>query len=133
MRPVLLLIVLAATACGGGAETVRTSPETPADTSLVVEYRADQDADVQRWTLTCEPVGGDHPDAEGACRQLAAADAPFTPVPADAICTEQYGGPQTATVRGTYRGEPVDLELSRVNGCSISQWDALVPLVPASS
>ena len=47
-------------------------------------------------------------------------------------CTEQYGGPQTAHVVGRWSGEPVDLELSRVDGCRISQWDALVPLVPAA-
>lgn len=109
-----------------------TAP-TAAATSLTVEHRPDEGAEVQRWTLTCDPVGGDHLQAAEACRVLAGLDDPFAPVPADAVCTEQYGGPQTATVRGTYRGEPVDLALSRVNGCYISQWERLVPLVPAAS
>ena len=82
-----------------------------------------------RWTLTCDPAGGDHPDPEAACRALAATAEPFAPVPDDALCTQQYGGPQTATVRGTYRGEAVDLALSRVDGCRISQWDALGALL----
>ena len=132
MRVALLLPLLLVAACGGGTDTVRSEPDEPA-TSLVVEYTADEGAPVQRWTLTCDPVGGDHPEAEAACEKLAAAEQPFTPVPSDAICTEQYGGPQKATVRGTYQGEQVDLELSRINGCYISQWDALVPLVPAAS
>ena len=135
MRVALLVPLLLLAACGGGSDTVRSEPNEPAEpaTSLVVEYTADEGASPQRWTLTCDPVGGDHPDAEAACQKLGAAEQPFTPVPSDAICTEQYGGPQKATVRGTYRGEQVDLQLSRINGCYISQWEALVPLVPAAS
>jgi hypothetical protein len=75
-------------------------------------------------------VEGDLPDAEAACAHLDGLDEPFAPIPADAVCTEQYGGPQTAHVTGLWRGEPVDLELSRVNGCTISQWDRLGPLLP---
>ena len=47
------------------------------------------------------------------------------------LCTQQYGGPQTAHVTGRWSGEPVDLELTRVDGCRISQWDSLGPLLPA--
>lgn len=104
-------------ACGG-TETVGAP-----GTSLVVEQ------DGRRTTLTCDPPGGDHPQPEQACGVLDALE----PLPSDALCTEQYGGPQTATVRGTVRGRPVDLALSRTDGCRIAQWDRLVPLVPAPS
>ncbi len=78
------------------------------------------------YTLTCEPVGGDHPDAEGACAALAAAGTGvFGPVPKDQMCTEIYGGPQTAVVAGTLAGQPVTARFSRTNGCEISRWDAL--------
>src|SRR5215208_4963356 len=30
------------------------------------------------------------------------------PVPANVACTHQYGGPETASVKGTLRGEPVE-------------------------
>ena len=109
---------------------MRTEPGT---TTLEITYSADEGAEVQRWTLTCEPTGGDHPDAERACADLAAEQEPFAPIPADAMCTEIWGGPQTATVRGTYRGAPVDLELSRVNGCFIDQWERLGALLPPPS
>ena len=48
---------------------------------------------------------------------------PFAPVPSDAMCTEIYGGPQTATVTGTLRGEPVNARFSRTDGCQIARWD----------
>ena len=124
--PLVPLLLLAACA---GSQTVSAPEPSTAATSLVVEVVAEQGAEPTRWTLTCEPAGGDHPDAEAACRALAATREPFAPVPADALCTQQYGGPQTATVRGTYRGQPVDLALSRVDGCRIAQWDALRALL----
>ena len=133
MRTLALLPLLLVVACSG-PDTVSAPPASPAGspaaaTSLVVEVVTTPGAAPIRWTLTCDPPGGDHPAPEAACRVLAAAPAPFAPVPADALCTQQYGGPQTATVRGTYRGEPVDLALSRVDGCRISQWDALGALL----
>ena len=129
MRPVALLPLLLLAACAGSETVSAPEPSPAAETSLVVEVVTAQGAEPTRWTLTCAPAGGDHPDPEAACRALAAAPEPFAPVPADALCTQQYGGPQTATVRGTYRGQPVDLALSRVDGCRIAQWDALRALL----
>ena len=131
MRLVLLVPLSLLVGCGG-SDSVSTSPPGPT-TSLQVVHSSDDGAAPQRWTLTCEPAGGDHPDAEAACRDLAAEPEPFAPIPADAVCTEIYGGPQTATVRGTYRGSPVDLELSRINGCFIAQWERVGALLPAPS
>jgi hypothetical protein len=33
-----------------------------------------------------------------------------------------YGGPQTARVRGTYRGRKVEAVFNRKNGCEIARW-----------
>ena len=129
MRAPVLLLVLALAGCGGESVTDQVRSDGAA-TELVVEVVAREGAAAQRWTLTCDPAGGDHPDPEAACRDLAAADAPFAPLPTDLICTEQYGGPQTARITGTHRGEPVDVSLSRIDGCRISQWDALGAVLP---
>ncbi len=87
---------------------------------------------VERFTLVCgDAAEGDHPDAGAACAHLAELDDPFAPLPEDAVCTEQYGGPQTAVVRGVHSGQPVQLELSRTDGCRISQWDGLGTLLSA--
>ena len=125
--PLLPLLLLAAAGCSsGGDDTVGTA----ARTELVIEFSRDRGAPVERLMLTCDPTGGDHPDAEQACADLAAAPAPFAPLPADRVCTQIYGGPQTATVTGTYRGERVRLELSRTDGCRIAQWDGLGAVLP---
>jgi hypothetical protein len=103
-----------------------------ADNDLQVEVDLGDGAGMRTWTLTCVGfVEGDHPAAEAACDHLRDMEDPFTPIPEDAICTQQYGGPETARVVGRWGGEPVELELSRVNGCRIDQWNSLVPLVPA--
>jgi hypothetical protein len=110
-------------AAGGGT--------SQAEDDLVVEYDAGDGSPLESWSLTCAgTVSGSHPDAEAACAHLAGLDDPFAPLPADIVCTEQYGGPQSAHVAGLWGGDPVDIELSRVDGCRISQWDALGPLLP---
>ena len=82
------------------------------------------------WTLVCAGTAeGSHPDPEAACAHLQGLEVPFAALPSDVACTEQYGGPETAHVTGVWGGEPVDLELARSNGCTISQWSSLGPLL----
>jgi hypothetical protein len=139
----LLTAVLAACADsppatdGGGSDASGTSDPaagggtSQAENDLVVEYDAGDGSPLESWSLTCVgTASGSHPDVEAACTHLAGLDDPFAPLPADVVCTEQYGGPQSAHVAGRWGGDPVDIELSRVDGCRISQWDALGPLLP---
>ncbi len=44
-------------------------------------------------------------------------------------CTQVYGGAQTATVTGTWRGERVDARYARNDGCQIARWDRIAPLL----
>ena len=132
----LLLLVPAAlllAACGtsrGSASDASNSPGA-AERNLVVQVDRGDGTPVERYTLACgDEARGDHPQPAAACARVLRMEEPFRPLPADSVCTQQYGGPQTARVTGTWQGDPVDLELSRVDGCAISQWDALVPLVP---
>lgn len=133
------LIVLAACASGSGTQagdgptggSAPTVGSDPTRRELLVEVDRGDGSPVERYTLTCGvPVEGDLPDAAAACTHLQGLDDPFAPLAADMVCTEQYGGPQTAHLTGRWQGEPVDLELSRTNGCRISQWDRLGPLLP---
>ena len=144
LLPSIALVALL-TACaspygnaGAGGSTAPTDPADPAaggidqaDNDLMIELDRGDGTEPESWTLTCVGfVEGSHPDAEAACEHLATVEDPFAPLPTDLVCTEQYGGPQTAHVFGRWNGEPVDLELSRTDGCRISQWDALGPLLP---
>lgn len=98
------------------------------DSELTVTVRSAAGKAEQTFRLRCDPPDGDHPDPDAACAALRSASAALRPVPKDQGCTEIYGGPQTATVRGRWRGEPVDARFSRTNGCEIARWDALAPL-----
>ncbi|GGJ83161.1 hypothetical protein GCM10011583_13560 [Streptomyces camponoticapitis] len=88
------------------------------------------------YELRCGPAAGTHPEAASACARLdeIAADGkdPFTPVPKGQMCTMQMGGPATARVTGTWQGRSVDATFSRKNGCEISRWQNLVPVLPAA-
>jgi hypothetical protein len=113
-----------------------TKPAPPADGSpaqadltVVVDDGAGGSS---TWTLTCADgqAGGTLPTAADACAQLAAVGPQALAEPAaDRMCTEIYGGPQTATITGTFAGSPVDVALSRTNGCEIGRWDELSALV----
>lgn len=87
-----------------------------------------------RYELECEPAGGTHPSAESACGRLEELareqEDPFAPVPADQMCTHQFGGPATARVTGTWQGRHIDATFNRSNGCEISRWRTLEPVLP---
>lgn len=65
----------------------------------------------------------------GICAWLAVdGKAVFAPPATNQICTEQYGGPEVATVTGTFDGDAVSATFSRTNGCEIARFDAAAPL-----
>jgi hypothetical protein len=104
-----------------------------ANVSLTVRYD-DGAHHRHRATLTCR---GGSARATGwlarsparACRR--ARRLPAAPRP-DRICTQIYGGPQTARITGRVGARRVDRRLSRTDGCQIDEWDRMVPLVPSS-
>ena len=130
MKPRLAVAVLAVaaagalTACGSGTEN---GPGTL--TELTITVRESPQSAPQTWTLTCDPPGGTHPDPSAACAQLAALPAPFAQTPKDMACTQIYGGPQTATVTGTYRSAPVEATFSQTDGCEIARWDRVAEVL----
>ena len=46
------------------------------------------------------------------------------PVPKDKACTQIYGGPETASITGTWRGQPVMSRFARNDGCQIRSLEA---------
>jgi Tol biopolymer transport system component len=84
----------------------------------------------QRWTLACQPARGTLPRRARACRLLLAMRRPFRPVPPGTACTEIYGGPQVAEVRGRFRGRRVSAQFTRTDGCQIERWNRVGFLFP---
>ena len=97
----------------------------------IVVWPQGLDGPSQRWTLRCGPTGGTLPARAAACRRLDALANPFRRVPTNAICTEIYGGPQVARIVGKHHGRRIWVQIQRRNGCEISRWDRLRPLLPA--
>lgn len=130
MRIAALIALLFAVGCGAGASSV--AAVEPAATELKIAYWPEgRDAGpARRWTLRCGPAAGTLPQRAAACRKLGAMKSPFAPIPRDAICTDQYGGPQVALITGTFRGRPVWTRLANRNGCEISRFKRLSFLVP---
>ena len=52
--------------------------------------------------------------------------------PPGQACTEIYGGPDTATIRGTFQGGAVAQDFHRNNGCGIADWELFVPMLGRS-
>jgi hypothetical protein len=121
MRFSVALIVCAAmiAACGEDDEPAGTSL---ADLTVQVEPGG------KRAVVRC-----DAPEDSELCREVAGLDAKvFEPTPGNVACTQQYGGPETATVTGTFRGQPVDARFSRQNGCEIARWQDASALLEAA-
>ena len=111
----------------GGDQTGKSA------TKLTITVRMGPSADPIKRTLTCDPVGGDAPNAAAACAGLAKVSAakggdPFAPTPKGQMCTQIFGGPQTATVKGTYKGKKVDATFGRKNGCEVKRWNDLAAI-----
>jgi len=116
----LIALILLAGGCGD------SQPAAGPQTSLSITVVADAGAPPNVLTLTCDPAGGNHPQPAQACAALGRAGATvFDPVPKDQACTMIYGGPQTAKVTGTYKGNRVDATFKRTNGCEIARWEKL--------
>ncbi|MET7742129.1 SSI family serine proteinase inhibitor [Streptomyces sp. NPDC005385] len=108
-------------------------PEDSGDRLTVTVHDAGNGAD-GTYELDCHPAGGSHPRPAEACDLLDGNTTwgkdLFAPVPPDALCTMQYGGPATAHVTGTWAGRPVDARYDRTNGCEISRWNTMIPFLP---
>lgn len=104
------------------------SPAGPA-TDLTIKVKASAQTPAKTSTLTCDPPAGTVRDPAAACAALSRATDPFAPVPKGQQCTMIYGGPEEATVTGTWKGKRVDARFNRKNGCELSRWTGLDPVL----
>jgi Subtilisin inhibitor-like len=126
MLALVAVMAVAITGLAGGSATA-TSAKT---VSLTITYWDDEQnpAAFERWTLRCNPVGGTLSNRKRACVKLSTlALGAFARVPEGAICTQIYGGPQKAVVKGTIGSTRIWSSFRRRNGCEIERWSRFSP------
>jgi hypothetical protein len=124
---VLIGLALAAAGCGKDDEQPAAVPSF-ADLTVTVDRDGDGGAAAKVLQVRCTPAT-DSRECAALAEMKAKAFAPTSPKLA---CTELYGGPQVATVKGTLHGEPVNARLSRTNGCEIARWNAAKTVLEAA-
>lgn len=131
------------------AETTDPAPSPPAgpplgsgpgqgNAELSIMVKASDSATPVGYTLVCQ--GGEpaaeskHPTAAEACAALKDNPSLLSPPPpsSERACTQQYGGPQTATVTGMVDGTAVEASFSLRDGCEIGAWNAAEDILGAS-
>lgn len=107
---------------------VPTPGQGNAELSILV--KANADSAPASYTLVCleglPSAESKHPSAAAACTALKNNPALLErPPKSGQACTQQYGGPQTATVTGAVDGKAVESSYSLTDGCEISAWNAV--------
>jgi len=113
--------------------SIATPSTATADTQLQISVwpQGYASAEVHRYRLACAPAQGTVPRPGRACTMLSRLGAAaFAPTPKTTVCTDIWGGPAKARVRGVVDGQAIDARLSLVNGCEISRWNRLAAVVP---
>ncbi|KAI8356769.1 subtilisin inhibitor [Choanephora cucurbitarum] len=71
-----------------------------------------------KYTLSCSPVGGNHPHRQEACNALKKCGGNLNAItPSTVPCPALYA-PVTVTIEGTYGGKPVQLKKEYSNACT---------------
>jgi hypothetical protein len=126
-RLVLGLVVIAVAGCGSDEASQAGGP-TGKLANLTITVDRDGAKGAQKpLVLDLDCAKPTDSQACGAAAGVSAAD--LRPTAADVACTEIYGGPEEATIKGTIRGEDVDATFTRTNGCEIARWDRVKALL----
>jgi len=119
------------TACGSASSGPSAGTSSPSGSpagaapkvSLSITVSSAPGSPAKHWTLTCDPVGGTHPDPAAACASLLRIRGPFVPQsqPKGLECPMILASSKVARIQGTYFGQPVNTTL-RDGGCQLSRW-----------
>ncbi len=126
---IAIAALIAVVGCGAGSAAQSAAPAAT-DLKITVWPDGRSEGDAKTYTLRCGPAAGTLPKVATACSRLGPLPRPFGPVARNAVCTEQYGGPQQALVTGKHEGHSVWAMFSATNGCQISRAKRLAFLLP---
>lgn len=110
--------------CGDGAGGGAAGD--PGTGNLQITYIPEPGVTPRKADLVCPASTADD---TAACEQIESLTPAFDPVPADQVCSQQYGGPEQIVLSGTWAGKPVDTTLTRTNGCEIDRYESLAPVL----
>ena len=129
MRRLALGLLLAASlaGCGSDAGTQAAGPTGELANLLVTVDDDGARGAGQPRELKLECAKPTDSQACGAAAGVSAADVRETG--GDTACTEIYGGPEEASIRGKIRGQTIDATFKRTNGCEISRWERVKSLL----
>jgi hypothetical protein len=104
-----------------------TSDEPPQLTAhLTIHVQKDAKSPEKTAVLICP---GRKPIERDVCAALdVVAPKVFEPVSENRVCTMIYGGPATATMRGTYDDGLANATFNEANGCEIGRWNQVLPV-----
>jgi len=115
---------------GCGDDSTPLPKQSATDLRIIVWPRG-RSGNKEEATLRCSPAGGSLADPGGACERLESLERPFRRREGDVVCTELYGGPAIAEIRGSFNGSQVAATFARTDGCEIALWDRHQFLFPA--
>lgn len=94
---------------------------------VTINVMRDADAKEKSYVLICP---GKTERDRNVCAALdVVAPRVFQPIPEDRVCTMIYGGPATATIRGTYDEDLANAYFNQLNGCEIGRWNQILPVL----
>lgn len=127
VRRVTIVLVAVLTGLLGACAPADETEELEAH--LTIGVVKDRDAPRETKVLICP---GRTSKERDICAALdVVAPKVFRPISPERVCTAIYGGPATATVRGTFEDDLVDASFSQQNGCELGRWKQMVPVLKA--
>jgi hypothetical protein len=109
---------------GAGCSTSDEPEELTAH--ITIHVQKDPKSPEKTAVLICP---GRKPIERDVCAALdVVAPKVFEPVGESRVCTMIYGGPATATMRGTYDDGLVNATFNQANGCEIGRWNQVLPV-----
>jgi hypothetical protein len=128
MRRFALALLVAASLAGCGSDEDAPAAGGGTLAKLVVTVDDDGARGAQQpRELKLDCAAPTDSQACGAAAGVSAADLKETP--GDTACTQIFGGPEEATIKGELHGNPVDATFKRSDGCEIERWDRVKPLL----
>ena len=119
VAPILLAVACLALGCGSDDDEQPAAAPALADLSVTVDRDGKGGKPAQTTTVRCATAA-----ESPRCEKVAALKlSDLEPASGATACTELYGGPETATITGTLRGERVDERFSLEDGCQIARWE----------